>query len=317
LNLSRKRILRLRSAKLVLSLPKEAAEFRSGCLRYKLLVKVTPMTLHTIWIIAQKELRDSLRNRWLWLYTIAFAGLALALSSVSMSSAGYGGFSGFGRTAASLINAVLLFVPLIGLTVGAGTLAPERERGTLTYLMAQPVTRAEVIFGKYLGAVLAISVALSLGFGAAGLALANRGAANAGTYLQMVGLAWLLALAALSIGMLISMLSKRAAMASGATMVVWLVLVFLGDLAVMSAALAIHFNVQTLLGLTMLNPLQVFKVAAIYGLQASLEALGPAGLYAVRTFGSWLMPLLIGWLAIWVVAPLGLTAVLFVRKGDA
>lgn len=275
------------------------------------------MTPYTIWIIAQKELRDSLRNRWLWLYTIAFAGLALALSSVSMSGAGYGGFSGFGRTAASLINAVLLFVPLIGLTVGAGTLAPERERGTLTYLMAQPVTRAEVIFGKYLGAVLAISVALSLGFGAAGLALANQGSVNAETYLQMVGLAWLLALVALSLGMLISMLSRRAAMASGATMVLWLVMVFLGDLAIMGAALSIHFNVQTLLGVTMLNPLQVFKVAAIYGLQASLEALGPAGLYAVRTFGAWLMPLLIGWLAIWVVAPLGLTAVLFVRKGDA
>ena len=49
------------------------------------------MQLHTTWIIAQKELRDSLRNRWLWLYTIAFAGLALALSSVGMAGAGYGG----------------------------------------------------------------------------------------------------------------------------------------------------------------------------------------------------------------------------------
>ena len=53
------------------------------------------MQLHSIWIIAQKELRDSLRNRWLWLYTVAFAGLALALSSVGMAGAGYGGFAGF------------------------------------------------------------------------------------------------------------------------------------------------------------------------------------------------------------------------------
>jgi hypothetical protein len=35
-----------------------------------------------------------------WLYTIAFAGLALALSSVGMAGAGYSGFAGFGRTAA-------------------------------------------------------------------------------------------------------------------------------------------------------------------------------------------------------------------------
>nr|MBP7689513.1 ABC transporter permease [Thermoflexales bacterium] len=146
------------------------------------------MQLHSIWIIAQKELRDSLRNRWLWLYTVAFAGLALALSSVGMAGAGYGGFAGFGRTAASLINAVLLFVPLIGLSVGAGTVAHERERGTLTYLLAQPVTRAEVIIGKYVGAALAMGVALGLGFGMAGMALATRGTANPEVYLRLVGL---------------------------------------------------------------------------------------------------------------------------------
>src|SRR5512139_796119 len=224
------------------------------------------MPFHSIWIIAQKELRDALRNRWLWLYTVAFAGLALALSSVGMAGAGYGGFAGFGRTAASLINAVLLFVPLIGLSAGAGTIAQERERGTLTYLLAQPVTRAEVIAGKYLGAALAMGVAVGLGFGVAGIALATRGASNPEVYLRLVGLSLLLALAALSLGMLISTLSKRAAMATGAAMVLWLMLVFLGDLALMGAVLALRLNVQTLLGLTLLNPLQVFKVAAIYGL---------------------------------------------------
>jgi Cu-processing system permease protein len=66
-----------------------------------------------------------------------------------------------------------------------------------------------------------------------------------------------------------------------------------------------------------LNPLQVFKVAAIYGLQSSLETLGPAGLFAVRTLGAWLLPLLIGWLIIWIIAPLLATAAIFVRRGDA
>ncbi len=275
------------------------------------------MQLHSIWIIAQKELRDSLRNRWLWLYTVAFAGLALALSSVGTAGAGYGGFAGFGRTAASLINAVLLFVPLIGLSVGAGTVAHERERGTLTYLLAQPVTRAEVIIGKYVGAALAMGVALGLGFGMAGMALATRGTANPEVYLRLVGLSLLLALAALSLGVLLSTLSKRAAMATGAAMVVWLALVFLGDLALMGAVLTLKVNVQALLGLTLLNPLQVFKVAAIYGLQSSLETLGPAGLYAVRTLGAWLLPILIGWLVFWIIAPLLATAAIFVRRGDA
>lgn len=275
------------------------------------------MHFHTITIIAHKELRDALRNRWLWLYTIAFAGLALALSAVGRAGAGYGGFAGFGRTAASLINAVLLFVPLIGLSAGAGAIAPERERGTLMYLLAQPVTRAEVIVGKYAGAALAMGVALGLGFGLAGIALASHGAANPDVYLRLVGLSLLLALAALSLGVLISTLSKRAAMATGAAMALWLALVFLGDLALMGAVLALKINVQTLLGLMLLNPLQVFKVAAIYGLQSSLETLGPAGLFAVRTLGTWLLPILIGWLMIWIIVPLVATAAIFVRRGDA
>ena len=58
-----------------------------------------------------------------------------------------------------LLGLLLLFVPLIGLTVGAGVLAGERERGTLLYLLAQPLNRAEIFFGKALGAALAVIAA--------------------------------------------------------------------------------------------------------------------------------------------------------------
>ena len=46
---------------------------------------------------------------------------------------------------------VLLVVPLMGLSLGALGLAAERERGTLDYLLAQPVSRAEIFLGKYVG----------------------------------------------------------------------------------------------------------------------------------------------------------------------
>ena len=38
------------------------------------------MEVTLIWAIAQRELREALRNKWLWFYALAFAGLALALS---------------------------------------------------------------------------------------------------------------------------------------------------------------------------------------------------------------------------------------------
>ena len=76
-------------------------------------------SLTTIWTLAQKELRDALRNRWFLLYTVAFAVLALAFSYLALAGAGMVGFAGFGRTAASLINLVLLIMPLMALTIGA------------------------------------------------------------------------------------------------------------------------------------------------------------------------------------------------------
>ena len=43
--------------------------------------------------LAQKELRDSLRNRWFLLYAVAFSVLALALSYLSLAGAArVGGF---------------------------------------------------------------------------------------------------------------------------------------------------------------------------------------------------------------------------------
>ncbi len=72
------------------------------------------ISLSTLWIIAQKELRDALRNRWFLLYTLAFVALSLAFSYLALAGAGIVGFAGFGRTAASLINLVLLIIPFSG-----------------------------------------------------------------------------------------------------------------------------------------------------------------------------------------------------------
>ena len=107
------------------------------------------MEIAALAAIAGKEFRDSLRTRWFWLYTIAFTLLAAGLSYLASAYAGLAGVRGFGRTAAGLVNLVLLIVPLMGLTAGAQALAGERERGTLLYLLSQPVDRAELVLGKW------------------------------------------------------------------------------------------------------------------------------------------------------------------------
>ncbi len=274
------------------------------------------MNPHTLITIAQRELRDALRNKWLLFYALGFAVLGLALSQASLASAGYAGLGGFGRTSASLVNAVMLFVPLIGLTAGAGALAADRERGTLLYLLTQPVTRLEVFLGKVIGAGLAVVAAIGLGFGLAGLALSFSGTADAGSYLGMVASSLLLGMAALGLGFLISALTRKAATASGAALVAWLLLAFLGDLGVIATTLTLRPTAKALLGILLINPLQTFKVAMISTLQSGLDLLGPVGRYASYELGSALVPILIGMLVLWCVVPLTISFLIFNRKGD-
>ena len=96
------------------------------------------MDFENILILIQKELRDALRNRWFLLYAVAFAGLSVALAWFSVSGTGSYGVAGFGRTTAGLINLILLIVPLMGLTLGALSLAGEREKGTLVLFHVTP-----------------------------------------------------------------------------------------------------------------------------------------------------------------------------------
>lgn len=274
------------------------------------------METQLLWTIARREFREALRNKWLAFYALGFAGLAVALSNASLVSSGFAGLGGFGRTAASLVNALLLFVPLLGLSVGAAALAGDRERGTLLYLLSQPVNRAEVFFGKALGSALATVGALAVGFGLAGLALSTNGDGNPWAFLALTGYSALLALASLGLGFVISAFSRKTATALGAALIVWLGLVFFSDLGVVGVTLSLRPTPASLFGMLVLNPLQVFKLGAIYSLRATLDTLGAVGQYAAFRFGETLPWLLAGLLGAWIVATFGASFTIFARRGD-
>jgi Cu-processing system permease protein len=270
------------------------------------------MDFTTINTIARKELRENLRNRWFIIYMVAFTGLALALAALGQPGGAQA--AGYSRTAASLVNLVLLFVPLIGLTLGAANIAGDRETGTLIYLLAQPVTGAEVLLGKYLGMAGALFASLSLGFGLAGVAMIGHDQAI--SYMVMVILACLLGLAMLSLGFLVSVTARKTSTALGGSLGLWLLLVFVGDLGVMGTAIVMQLPISTVFMAAALNPLQLFKFVAILSIQANLEILGPAGMYATQQFGAALLPLMLIGLALWIVLPLAGAVAFFERQGS-
>ena len=112
--------------------------------------------MNTTTKIVRYELRDVLRSRALIVYTLFFFGLTDVLLR-------FGG--GGARAALSLMNVVLLLIPLVAIVFGTIYLYNAREFTEL--LLAQPVHRRQLFAGQYLGLALSLSSAFVTGLGSA------------------------------------------------------------------------------------------------------------------------------------------------------
>jgi Cu-processing system permease protein len=104
--------------------------------------------------IIHYQLRDVLRSRWLIAYATFFLVATEGLMRFSGSDA---------KAVLSLMNVVLLLIPLVTIVFGTMYLYNAREFTEL--LLAQPVRRRELFRGQYLGLALPLSAAFVGGLG--------------------------------------------------------------------------------------------------------------------------------------------------------
>lgn len=264
--------------------------------------------MHEINVILRKELRDALRGRWLLAFAATFAILALTLSLVQGTSGDLGA-QGFNKTTAGLINLCLLLVPLLALILGAGGIAGERERGTLATLLSQPVSPAQLVLGKYIGLLIAVWMAIALGFGGAGLMMALFSPiTDVNHYFLFVALSAALAAAMLSLGLFISVFADSRLKALSIAVVLWFLLVLLYDLGAVGLALSVSSSGRSLLLVVLGNPIECVRILAIMSLESDLDVLGPLGAYVTNEVGRGTgVALLSVALFAWVVIPLAAT----------
>lgn len=268
--------------------------------------------------VMRKEVRDALSSTWLLTYAALFAVLALTLSYLGQKNLGGLGFESFSRTTASLLNLCLLLAPLIALSLGAGAIAGERDRGTLTYIMSQPLSRLELLLGKYAGLVLSIAIATIAGFGAAGVVIAMFASAmDVTAYLMLMALVLALIAVMTGLGLLASVASSSRVQALGLAMLVWFLAVLLFDLVLIGMVSTVSLGGSALLGALLLNPVEIVRVLAIIHLEPDLQVLGPFGSYLLGDLGrGGATAVLVAALAAWVALPLCAAAWIF-RHADA
>lgn len=270
-------------------------------------------------VVAEKELLESMRSRWLITFTIIFGLLALLISFFGLSGMGVGGYQGFNRVTASLLNLVLYLLPLIALVIGSSTVAGEKEAGSLHVLLTQPVNKSEVIIGKFFGLALALTASILAGFGGAGVVIAwKTGTLSIADYLLFVLLSVVLALIFLSMSLLISVVAARRSQAVALAILVWFFTILVYDfLAIGIASLQqVKVVVPLLLTLLLLNPADMVRVLVVLQLGGE-ETFGPTLAALTRMMGSGSGEVLLAVvLFCWLFGPLGLSVWLFSRKQD-
>jgi Cu-processing system permease protein len=260
------------------------------------------------WLCARQERLLAARSRWTQIFAVVFAALVLAVAASGYVLSGGRGIQDFARTAASLMQLVLLIVPLASLVMGILAMTP--DRGGAEVLYAQPIARHAVLAGTWLGLFEALAGAQLLGFGAAGLVIFSQGGADGlPAYLLVTGASLVLTAIFLSIAAMISVgqIGRRRVRALAIGLVAWFVLALVFDVAVLGVATLLRSGdaSRLLIVSVLVNPIDALRTGALLGVEGT-AAFGPASQALFRfTRGPQQAAVLIVLSALfWIVVPL-------------
>jgi Cu-processing system permease protein len=270
-------------------------------------------------LCARQELLLAVRSRWTLIFALVFAGLSLAVAASGYILTGGHGVQDFARTAASLVQLVILLVPLASLLMGTLALTP--ERGGSELLFSQPVPRAAIYLGRLLGLLAALAAAQALGFGAAGLVIfSEAGGQGLGTFLLLALGSLVLTAVFLGLAALLAAgpPERGRARVLALALVVWFAVVVVFDAAALGLASLLPSGLasRVLIVAVLINPADAVRTGALLAAEGT-AAFGAASLAFLRftrgPLGAGL--LLAASLLLWLIVP-PLLAIGRLRRSD-
>jgi len=263
------------------------------------------------------DITESLRARWFMIYTAVFGGLVALLFVYGLSESRILGFMGLSRLLTTYIQLCMAILPIFVLITTVRSVAGDREAGVFEYLLSLPISLGAWYWGKLFGRFVVIFLPVFLAMlGAAGWATYQDIPVPWSEFAYYTGLLLTLAWCFLGIGMLLSSVARSADVAQGAAFMVWLTLVLFLDIILLGVLIKEHLPAETAILLSLANPLQVFRTAAMMLFDRQLVLLGPSAFVILDHFGQ------VGYMTYALVYPLVVGTVCAVlgywafRRGD-
>jgi len=240
-----------------------------------------------LWRVARLEVSEALRARWFALYSIVFGGLVGLLFIFGLTESQILGFLGLSRLLVTYIQICMAILPIFVLITTVRSLAGDREAGVFEYLLSLPVSLAGWFWGKMLGRFVVIFAPVFLAMAAAaGWAVFQEIPVPWSLFGLYTALLAALSWCFLGLAMLISTIARSTDVAQGAAFFLWLLMVLFLDIILLGLIVQQQVQPEIAISVALVNPLQVFRTAAMMLFDPSMVLLGPSAFVILDTFGT-------------------------------
>jgi len=264
-------------------------------------IKTNPIVM-----IALFEFFENIRNRWLFVYGFSFLLFGGLIT--------YVGASNPLQASASLLNLILLLVPLFSLVFGSLSFSESLPFHEM--LVSLPLTRSDIFIGKWLGLGVGLSLSFLIGMGFGSLLQMNISAQGFADYFFLLLLGVLLTFVFLGLAFLGVNLVRKKEMIFGGMLLIWFFFFILYDVLVMGVALLFgNYPLEwPMLFLVFLNPIDLVRVILLLKMDLS-AMMGYSGAVFQKYLGDTMgITLGLGVLGLWIAIPFWLGLRRFQKK---
>ena len=230
-----------------------------------------------LWLTAWADIIESIRAKWFIVYSSVFGGIVVLLFVFGITESRIMGFTGLTRLLITYIQLTIAILPVFVLITTVRSVAGDREAGVFEYLLSLPISLAAWFWGRFLGRFIVVFLPVFLAMIGAVIWASIKGADIPwGLFLSYTGLLLAVAWCFLGIGMLISSIARSSDVAQGLAFMVWLTFLLFLDLILLGIMIREGLPSDTAVILSLINPLQVFRTAAMVLFDPQLVILGPS-----------------------------------------
>ena len=243
--------------------------------------------MKNLFLVAYLDVKESLRSKWFYVYSVVFGGLMALFFITGVSDSVVMGFTGLSRMLLIFIQVTIIILPIFILITTVKSISGDRESNVLEYMLSFPVALKDYYWGKMLGRFLTVFMpvflALILGviFG-----LFKGGEMPWRMVFLYSTLLFSLSFVFLGLAFFLSTIVKSTDIALGSSFVAWIVMLAFIDIALMGLMLQNRMSDGLIVGIAMLNPIEVFRIGAISLFDPELTVIGPVAYYLLDTLGS-------------------------------